>query len=83
MLVSLTNSTFHHSGIQGEVLENFKEVFPYYFIDLFEGFIYLGYFLKTKKYKAEDWRWLRLKIGDGYLQNLKKELVIGVIGGFL
>jgi hypothetical protein len=61
MLVNLTKSTFHHSGIQGEVLENFKEVFPYNFVDLSEGFRYLGYFLKSRKYKAEDWRWLLAK----------------------
>jgi hypothetical protein len=74
MMVNLLKSTFHHSGIQGEVLDNFKEIFPYNFVDLSEGFRYLGYFLKPDNYKAEDWRWL--------MQSLKKGLAIGVIDGY-
>jgi len=58
MLVNMTKSTFHHSGLQGEELEKFKEAFPYNFVELFEGFRYLGYFLNTGKYKVEYWRWL-------------------------
>jgi hypothetical protein len=61
MMVNLSKSTFHHSGIQGEILENFKEIAPYNFADLSEAFRYLGYFLKPDKYKAVDWRWLIAK----------------------
>jgi hypothetical protein len=61
MLVNMTKLTFHYSGIQGEDLENFKDAFPYNFFELFEVFKYLVYFLKTGKYKVEDWRWLIAK----------------------
>jgi hypothetical protein len=61
MRVNLTKSTFHFYGIQGEILEKFKEAFPYNFVDLSEGFKYLSYFLKDKKYKAVEWRWLIAK----------------------
>jgi hypothetical protein len=61
MKVNLTKSTFHYFGIQGEILEKFKEAFPYNFVDLSEGFRYLRYFLKAEKYKVEEWRWLIAK----------------------
>jgi hypothetical protein len=54
--INFSKSTFHHSGIQGELLENFKELFPYNYVDLYTSFRYLGYLLKSEKYKAEDWR---------------------------
>jgi hypothetical protein len=56
--VNMSKTNFLHYGIEGEILENFKEDYPYNFVDLSKGFIYLGYFLKAEKYKAEDWRWL-------------------------
>jgi hypothetical protein len=40
--VNLNKSTFHHSGIQGEALERYKEIFSYNFMELYEGFRYLG-----------------------------------------
>jgi hypothetical protein len=58
MLVNMTKSTFHYLGLQGEELENFKDAFPYNFVELSKGFRYLGYFLKASKYKVEYWRWL-------------------------
>jgi hypothetical protein len=61
MLVNMTKSTFHYLGLQGEDLEIFKVAFPYNFVELSEGFRYLGYFLKTGNYKVEDWRWLIAK----------------------
>jgi hypothetical protein len=51
MKVNLGKSTFHHLGIQGDLLEKFKEVFSFKFVDLAEGFRYLGYFLKAEKVK--------------------------------
>jgi hypothetical protein len=35
--VNLSKSTFHHSGIQGELLEKFKEVFSFNFADLWRA----------------------------------------------
>jgi hypothetical protein len=58
MKVNLTNSTFHFSRIQEEILEKFKEAFRYKFFDLSEGFRYLEYFVKVEKYKVVEWRWL-------------------------
>jgi hypothetical protein len=31
--INLTKSTFHYSGFQGNLLEKFKELFPYIFMD--------------------------------------------------
>jgi len=53
MMVNMTKSTFDYSGLQGEDLENFKVAFPFNFVELFEGFRYLGYFLKTISYNVE------------------------------
>jgi hypothetical protein len=53
--VNLQKSTFHYYGIHREVLEYFKDIFPYNFADLSDGFNYLGYFLKFDNCKAEDW----------------------------
>ena len=59
--INWTKSAFHYAILQEQSLELFKEVFPYNFIDLFEGFKYLGYFLKVDSYKATDWTWLVAK----------------------
>jgi hypothetical protein len=42
-------------------LTSFKAIFPYKFVDLNEGFRYLGFFLKPANYRVEDWRWLIIK----------------------
>jgi len=49
--VNMRKSTFHHLGIQGELLGKFKEVFSFKFAYLTEGFRYLGYFFKSIKIK--------------------------------
>jgi hypothetical protein len=49
MEIKLSKSTFHFLGIQGDLLEKFKELFHYNFVDLNSGFQYLGYFLKSDK----------------------------------
>jgi hypothetical protein len=60
-MVNPLKSTLHHSGIQQEDLDSYKEIFPYKFADLTDGFRYLGYFLKPVNYKVEDWHWLIAK----------------------
>jgi hypothetical protein len=52
--INLSKSTFHYSGLQGDLLEQFKELFPYNFMDLNSGFQYMGYYLKPSSYKIED-----------------------------
>lgn len=54
-------STFHFSGIQGENLEKYKEVFSYNFVEFIEGFRYLGYYIKVDKNAFEYSRWLIIK----------------------
>jgi hypothetical protein len=54
-LINLQKSTFHYNGVQHEVLESIKDIYHYNFIELSEGFKYLGYFLKPDNYKVEDW----------------------------
>jgi hypothetical protein len=55
LVINLQKSTFHYYGVQQEVLDSFKDIYPYNFVELSEGFRYLGYFLKYDNYKAEDW----------------------------
>jgi hypothetical protein len=38
LVVNLQNSTFHYFWIQQEVINSFKDIFPYNFVDLSEGF---------------------------------------------
>jgi hypothetical protein len=60
MRVNTQKSTFLHTGIQQETLEELKVLYIYDFKDLSGGggFNYLGYFLKLDSYRAEDWSWL-------------------------
>jgi hypothetical protein len=55
-------STFLHYGVQQETLDELNVLFNFDFKDLSRGFIYLGYYLKPDRYKAEDWCWLIEKI---------------------
>jgi hypothetical protein len=56
--INVQKSTFLHTGVQQETLDELNVLFNFDFKDLSEGFKYLGYFLKPDSYKAEDWRWL-------------------------
>jgi hypothetical protein len=58
-------------------LELFKEFFSYNFIDLSEGFKYLGYFVKDDSYKASDWTWLVANFKKIIGQWCKKWLSLG------
>jgi hypothetical protein len=60
--INWTKSTFHYARLQEQSLELFKELFPYNFVDLSEGFKYLGYYIKVDSYKAADWNWLVAKV---------------------
>ena len=46
--VNPCKSTFHHSSIQGELLDKFKEAFSFNFADLAKGFRYFGCLLKEE-----------------------------------
>jgi hypothetical protein len=40
------------------ILTSLSSLFPYKFVELSEGFRYLGFFLKPTNYRVEDWHWL-------------------------
>ena len=58
LLINPLKSTFHFSILSKEELSSLSSLFPFKFMDLLEGFKYLGFFLKTTIYRVEDWRWL-------------------------
>jgi hypothetical protein len=43
------------------MLESFKNIFTYNFMDLTLGFKYPGHFIIAQKLTFEDWRWLLKK----------------------
>jgi len=45
MIINPLKSSFHFSGLKEDDLIRFKALFPYKFVDLIEGFRYLGFFL--------------------------------------
>jgi hypothetical protein len=62
LLINWAKSTFHFASLQDHSLELLKDLFPYNFVHLSEGFKYLGYFIKVDSYKATDWNWLVAKV---------------------
>jgi len=74
---ALTKSTFHFSRSQGELVQNFKEAFPYNFVELTKGFRYLGYYLKVESYKVVDWRWLIAKFEKRIIHWCNRWLTLG------
>jgi hypothetical protein len=59
--VNMTKSTIHFSGMVESELSDFKHTLPYKFSDLLVGFKYLGYYLKSRIQKTNDWRWILSK----------------------
>jgi hypothetical protein len=51
-------TSFLQYGLQQNILIQLKAIFHYNFLDLSNGFRYLGYFMKIDRYKSEDWQWL-------------------------
>jgi hypothetical protein len=58
LVINPLKSSFHFSGLQEGELTCFKALFPYNFVELNEGFWYLGFFLKPTNYRVVDWSWL-------------------------
>lgn len=56
--INHSKSYAHHWGLSASDLLRFKDFFTYTFIDLKEGFRYLGYQLKMGATHLGDWRWL-------------------------
>jgi hypothetical protein len=60
--VNDSKTTILYEGLTEVDLTPFKSFLPYTFTDLAIGFKYLGYYLKTGVYRADDWSWLLAKM---------------------
>jgi hypothetical protein len=56
--INYTKSTAHFWGISETELQQLKDIIPLPFINLSEGFTYLGYHLKLGSSSPCDWQWL-------------------------
>jgi hypothetical protein len=62
LLINVSKSTFHQSGLTDQELFMFKYFFPYDFIELEQGFKYLGFYLKAGAMRLDEWHWLIKKL---------------------
>jgi len=60
--VNVQKSTVLHEGLSTQDLDPFKLFLSFNFSDLSVGFKYLGYHLKTRVQRVEDWNWMLQKI---------------------
>jgi hypothetical protein len=61
LCINFTKSTTHYWGLNEAELCSLKASIPFSFVDLSQGFRYLGYHLKPGAAKSEDWCWLVVK----------------------
>jgi hypothetical protein len=61
LCINYTKSTAHYWGLSETELCSLKASLPFSFIELSQGFNYLGYVLKPGAKNFEDWRWLVAK----------------------
>jgi hypothetical protein len=59
--ININKSTFHHFGVQQDLLNQLSALYHYGVMSLLKGFKYLGYYLKIDSYKVVDWKWLLKK----------------------
>jgi hypothetical protein len=52
--INVEKSTFHVVGVEESGLALFKEIFPFLYVPIDDGFKHLGYFIKPNCYKVED-----------------------------
>ena len=55
LMINASKSTFHQAGLSVQDLIPFKAFFPFIFIELEEGFKYLGFLVKAGALRLEDW----------------------------
>jgi hypothetical protein len=55
LTINASKSTFHQVGLSDQDLIPFKDFFPFIFIELEEGFKYLGFLVKAGALRLEDW----------------------------
>jgi hypothetical protein len=53
--INKTKCTFHQARLSDLDLLPFKAIFPYNFLELDQGFKYIGFFIKSRLQHIEDW----------------------------
>ena len=76
--MSGTKSMFLNNGLEGSILDQIKNIFPFEVQDLENGFKYLGHFLKPNNYLKEDRWWILRKVQKGIGHWCNKWLSLGV-----
>jgi len=56
--INASKSTFHQAGLTDQEMLPYKALFPYIFIELEQGFKYLGFYIKVGYQRKEEWSWL-------------------------
>jgi hypothetical protein len=56
--INASKSTFHQAGLSDQEMLPYKALFPYTFIELEQGFKYLGFYIKAGYQRKEEWSWL-------------------------
>jgi len=59
--INATKYSFNHLRLSEVDIESYKNIFPFFFLDISQGPRYLGYFLKPDCYKVTDWHWILIK----------------------
>jgi hypothetical protein len=62
LTINSKKTIVHYWGLAEQELNHLKAILPFTFVDLSYGFKYLGYYLKSRAAKTEDWGWLVAKI---------------------
>jgi hypothetical protein len=56
LMINVQKSTFLHYDVHQGTLDALKVLFHFNFMNLSDGFKYLGFFLKPNNYKLKDWQ---------------------------
>jgi hypothetical protein len=56
--INVSKSSFLSSLVQEPIKRDLRALFGIDFLELEEGFTYLGFHLKSSRYTAKDWNWL-------------------------
>jgi hypothetical protein len=77
LCINTQKTTVHYWGLKDEEMASFKDILPFTFTDLNNGFKYLGYYLKPGPSKSVDWSWLVAKFEKKISQWCNKWLSLG------
>jgi hypothetical protein len=62
LLINASKSTFHQTSLTDQELFLFKSFFPYNFLELEQGFKYIGFNMKVGAMRLDECHWLIKKI---------------------